>query len=208
MSLSAFTLGAQVLPPPPASQLQSDRLDSTAQLFVRSFRFDGNTVFSNEDLAKVTAPYTNRKITSGELEEARRAVTLHYINHGYISSGAILPDQTPTNGIVTMRVIEGRISRIEVRGNRWLRDGFITSRLDRWDGPPLNLNQLTEGLQLLRQNPNVRQINAELKPGAAPGESVLDARVVDDQPFASACRPTIIVRLALVQRRSRCSSLI
>jgi hemolysin activation/secretion protein len=183
MSLLASTLGAQVLPPPPACQMQSNRLDSAARLFVRSFRFEGNTAFSNEELAKVTEPFTNREINSGELEEARRAVTVHYINHGYVSSGAVLPDQTPTNGIVLMRVVEGHISRVEVRGNHWLRDGFITSRLDRWDGPPLNVNPLTEGLQLLRQNPNVRQINAELKPGSAPGEGVLGARVVDELPF-------------------------
>ena len=45
------------------------------------------------------------------------------------------------------------------------------------------MNELKEGLQLLRQNPNVRQVNAELKPGAAPGEGVLDVRVADQQPF-------------------------
>lgn len=183
MSLFAPTLGAQVLPPPPASQMQSNRLDSAARLFIRSFRFEGNSVYSTAELAEITKPYTNREITSGELEEARRAITLHYINHGYVNSGAVLPDQTPTDGIVTMRIVEGHISRIAVRGNHWLRDGFITNRLDRWDGPPLNINTLTEGLQLLRQNPNVRQINGELKPGAAPGEGVLDARVVDEQPF-------------------------
>lgn len=183
MSLFASTLGAQVLPPPPAGQMQSNRLDSAARLFIQTFRFEGNSVYSTAELGEVIKPYTNREITSGELEEARRAVTLHYINHGYVNSGAILPDQTPTNGIVTIRIVEGHISRIEVRGNHWLRDGFITNRLDRWDGPPLNINTLTEGLQLLRQNPNVRQINGELKPGAAPGEGILDARVVDEQPF-------------------------
>lgn len=183
LSLSAFTLRAQVLPPPPASQLDSKRLDTIVRLFVRGFRFEGNSVYSNEELAKVTQPFTNREITNGELEEARRAVTLHYINGGYVNSGAVLPDQAPTNGIIIMRIVEGRISRIEVHGNHWLRDGFITNRLDRWDGPPLNINELTDGLQLLRQNPNVRQINGELKPGAAPGEGVLDARVVDDMPF-------------------------
>src|ERR1051326_2143167 len=101
----AFTLAAQVLPPPPASQLESKKLDSAAKLFVRMFQFEGNAAFSSDELSKVTASYTNREITSGELEEARRAVTLHYINHGYVNSGAILPDQTPTNGIVTLRVM-------------------------------------------------------------------------------------------------------
>lgn len=183
LSLFAHTIAAQILPPPPASQLESKKLDSVARLFVREFRFEGNSAFSNEELAKVTGAYANREITSGDLEEARRAVTLHYISHGYVNSGAVLPDQTPTNGIVTIRVIEGKISRIEVQGNHWLRDGFITSRLRRWDGPPLNVNELKDGLQLLRQNPNVRQVNAELKPGTAPGDGVLDVRVVDQQPF-------------------------
>jgi len=183
LSLFAHTLGAQVLPPPPASQLESRKLDSVARLFVRGFQFEGNTAFSSEELAKVTEPYTNREITSGELEDARRAVTLHYINHGYVNSGAVLPDQSPTNGIVIIRVVEGKLSRIEAHGNHWLRDSFITRRLQRWDGPPLNVNELKEGLQLLRQNPNVRQVNAELKPGTAPGEGVLDVRVVDQQPF-------------------------
>ena len=183
LSFFASGLGAQVLPPPPASQLESKKLDSVARLFVRGFRFEGNSAFSNEELGKVIESYTNREITSGDLGEARRAVTLHYINHGYVNSGAVLPDQNPTNGIVTMRLVEGNLSGIEVRGNHWLRDGFVTSRLRRWDGPPLNVNELQEGLQLLRQNPNVRQINAELKPGTAPGEGILDVRVVDQQPF-------------------------
>src|SRR5215471_18025272 len=118
LSFLAVSLSAQLLPPPPASQMESNRLDSAARLFVRSFSFESNTVFSNEELAKVTAQYTNRQINSGELEEARRAVTLHYINHGYVNSGAVFPDQTPTNGIVMMRIVEGHISQIEVHGNR------------------------------------------------------------------------------------------
>src|SRR5207244_3727333 len=39
------------------------------------------------------------------------------------------------------------------------------------------------GLQLLRQDPNIRQINAELEPGGTPGESILKAVVKENQPF-------------------------
>jgi hemolysin activation/secretion protein len=177
LTLFALSISAQVLPPPPAN------MTMPAQLVVSEYRFEGNRAFTQAELAKVTKPFANRAITSEDLEDARRAVTLFYINRGYVNSGAVIPDQEPTNGIVTIRIVEGVLSEIDVHGNKWLRDGYIKKRLSRWSTAPLNLNKLQEGLQLLRQNPNVQQINAELKPGNAPGESVLDARVVDEQPF-------------------------
>jgi hemolysin activation/secretion protein len=166
-----------------ATAVHGEKLSTTARLFVREFRFEGNTAFSSEQLAKVTAPYANREITSEELEDARRAVTMFYVSHGYINSGAVIPDQTPGHGIITMRIVEGVLSKIELHGNRWLRDGYLTARVQRWSAAPLDMNQLKDGLQILRQNPNVAQINAELLPGTAPGEAVLDLRVVDQQPF-------------------------
>ena len=117
------------------------------------------------------------------MEDARRAVTLYYINHGYINSGAVIPDQDPTNGVVTIRIIEGVLTKFNVHENKWLHDSYITNQLQRWSQPPLNMGALQEGLQILRQNPNFKQINAELMPGTAPGQGFLDLRVVDQQPF-------------------------
>src|SRR6185369_11136289 len=183
LALVSATLEAHVLPPPPAPPDASKRLSAETHLFVRGFQFEGNHAFTDAELAKVTEPFTNRKISSEDLEEARRAVSLYYVNHGYINSGAVIPDQDPTGGTILIRIVEGKLSGIELKGNKWLRDSFITNRVGRWSTPPLNLNKLQEGLQLLRQNPNVRQINAELKPGTEPGQSLLDLRVTDQQPF-------------------------
>lgn len=174
---------AQVLPPPPVGPEQDYKLPTAPRLLVREFQFEGNRAFSVAELSLVTSSFTNRSLSSEELEQARRAVSLFYINHGYVNSGALLPDQNPTNGIIRIQIVEGVLTGIELSGNRWLRDNYINSRLQRWATPPLNLNQLQEGLQLLRQNPNVQQINAELKPGTAPGEALLDVRVADQQPF-------------------------
>ena len=152
-------------------------------MFVRGFKFEGNRAFSSNELAKVTEPFTNREITSGEIEEARRAVSVFYVTNGFVNSGAVIPDQNPASGTITIRIVEGVLSGIELRGNKWLTDRYITSRVRRWSEAPLNVNELQEGLQLLRQNPNVKQINAELRPGMAPGESLLDLKVEDQQPF-------------------------
>ena len=183
VSLWTVALGAPVLPPPPVPADPAHRLSTEARLWVSGYRFEGNRAFTDAELASVTAPFTNRELTSEEIEEARRSVTLHYIDHGYVNSGAVIPDQDPKDGVITFRIVEGELSKIELHGNRWLRDDYIKSRLRRWSAQPLNLNDLQEGLQLFRQNPNVRQVNAELKPGSVPGESLLDLRVEDEQPF-------------------------
>ncbi len=176
--LTPASVHGQVLPPPPA-----EKSTTPAQVFVREFKFDGATAFSEAELQNVTALYTGRNITADELEDARRAVTLYYVNHGYVNSGAILPDQDPTDGIIRVQVVEGTLAKVEVHGNHWLRNAYIETQLRRWTESPLNLNELKEGLQLLRQNPNITQVNAELLPGAAPGESTLDLRVTDQHPF-------------------------
>ena len=180
--LSGSALPAQVLPPLATRPTEVQQLPTATRLYVRGFQFEGHHAFSTAELTRVTGSFTNRELSSEQLEQARRAVSLFYINHGYVNSGALLPDQDPTNGIIRIQIVEGVLTGIELSGNHWLRDRYINSRLERWSTAPLNLNQMQEGLQLLRQNPNVRQINAELKPGTAPGEAVLDVRVADQQP--------------------------
>src|SRR6266576_1711372 len=63
------------------------------------------------------------------------------------------------------------------------RDCSTNIEIGRGAGRPLNFNKLKEGLQLLRQNSTISQINAELKPGGVPGESILDVDIKDTQPF-------------------------
>ncbi|HUJ72295.1 MAG TPA: ShlB/FhaC/HecB family hemolysin secretion/activation protein [Verrucomicrobiae bacterium] len=172
------------LPPLTLSPSESGALSSGARVFVREFRFQGNTIFSSMELATLTAPYVNRELTSEQLEEVRRLLTAFYVEFGYVNSGAILPDQDVRDGIVTFQIVEGVLSDIKIRGkDRRLRDSYITTRLRRWAGPPLRINELKEGLLLLRQDPNVKQINAELRPGTKPGESYLDVYLQEEQPF-------------------------
>src|SRR5262249_9907457 len=138
---------------------------------------------SSSTLAKVTQKYTGREITAEELEQARQDLTLYYINRGFINSGAILPDQNVGNGVITFQIVEGKLSGVQVKGNFWFRSWWLRNEVRRAAGQPLNFNKLKEGLQLLRTNPLIARINAELKPGGVPGESLMDVDIQEVQPF-------------------------
>lgn len=153
------------------------------KVFVREFRFEGHTVVSSEELQTVAAPYTNREVTTENLESLRTAVTLLYIQRGYVTSGAVIPDQAVTDAIVRIHVIEGALAEINVEGARWLWPGYYRRRIALGAGPPINVYQLQERLQLLQQDPRVERINAELRRGVSPGRSELNVRVSEPRPF-------------------------
>jgi len=170
--------GRHVEPASPETPLSTrERID------VRQFTFTGNTVFTHEQLAAVTAPYAGRAITAEELQEARRQLTLHYVERGYLNSGAIIPDQPVADGVVEIQIIEGRLVEVEVTGNAHLRAAYFQNRLQPEAEAPLNVQDLQERLQLLQQSPLIEQLQAELAPGVQPGQSVLRLGVREARPY-------------------------
>ena len=173
-----------VLSPNPSSPAAGEPpLSMRERVMVRQFELTGNTVFSAEELATVTAPYTHRALTAEELQEVRRQLTLYYVERGYLNSGAIIPDQPVEEGVVQIRVIEGRLSEVAVIGNTHLHADYFQDRLRPEANAPLNVQQLQDRLQLLQQNPLIAQLQAELAPGVAPGEGVLQLGVRESRPY-------------------------
>jgi len=176
----------EILPPvqsaPPEERKEKGPI---LRVFVKKINVVGSTVFSQEELAKVTGPYENREISTEDLEEVRRLITLMYVNKGYANSGAVIPDQAVTEGFVTIQVIEGKLSDIRIEGNKWFRASYLRDRIELSSKPPFNMNPLRERLQILLQDDRLERLNAELKPGAQLGEAILDVAVQEASPFRS-----------------------
>jgi hemolysin activation/secretion protein len=175
----------QVEPPAGAAR---ERLSGGLRVRVTGWRVVGSTVFAEADFARVLAPYTGREIGSEELIAARDAVTRLYVQNGYISSGALLPDQDVANGVIELEVVEGRLGEVTVRGTKWLRRSYLADRARRGARAPLNVKDLEQQLELLQQAPQVRRIDARLAPGPARDESVLDLYVEEANPFQLSLR--------------------
>ncbi|MGA1823913.1 MAG: ShlB/FhaC/HecB family hemolysin secretion/activation protein [bacterium] len=162
---------------------ESNTLSSLPSVFVRKFTFIGNTVFSAQELSLLTKPYTNRHITFEELQELRRTITRYYIDNGYINSGAVIPDQRVENGHIAIKIIEGMVKDITIEGNRYYRSRYFTDRLFLAALPVVNVNTIQKTLQHLEQDPLIKYIKAELKPGIMPGESILHVNVKEENPY-------------------------
>ena len=169
------------LPPQPS---EGAPLAQGPRFVLRDVTIAGNTVLDQAAIRGVVEPYLGKPVTTADLEEIRRQLTLLYINRGYINSGVVIPDQNVVNGVVAFRVVEGRVSDIEVTGTDHFDPEYFISRLAHGTEPPFNVENLAREQQILLQDPLVKRLNLELLPGLEPGEARLHADVLEGSRYS------------------------
>jgi len=152
-------------------------------LFVRRIELRNSTVLTAADTGALVAPYENRMVSLEELHELRHELSRAYVDRGYVSSGVVLPDQRVVDGVVGFLAVEGALTEIAVEGNRRYRDEVIAKRIQRQLQQPLDIAELAASLETLRDDPLVERIDAQLLPGAAPGQSYLRVGMTERRPL-------------------------
>ncbi len=161
----------------------SERNDES--FFIEYINVEGNTVLQAE-ISRLVRPFNEQKVTLENLLCLRSQITELYLANGYTNSGAFLPNnQDLSQEIVTIQVIEGTLEEIQISGLERLQDNYIRSRLQLATQKPLNQNNIEEALELLKLNPLIKQINAELTTGTAPGQSILIVDVQEASAFGA-----------------------
>lgn len=163
----------------PASQLlnQKDRCDALKE----SEKNPPPRIFPR---SKNDAPV---ELTFAQLLEARSAITQLYICKGYITSGAMIPEQKfpppPEAGVAVIQIVEGTLEDIQIIGTRRLNPNYIRSRLRKAKKQSLNRDQLLETLKLLQLNPRIENLSAELAAGTRFGTNLLVVKVKEARTF-------------------------
>jgi hemolysin activation/secretion protein len=159
-------------------------LDIPGTIVVEKFNFAGSTVFSSEELNRAISDFVDKPISFAQLLLAANKITELYVQKGYITSGAYVPEQNLQSGEVNIQIVEGSLADIEVdivEGR--LKPEYIRDRLDSATSTPLNIKRLQEALQILQLNPLISSLDAELSAGIKPGTNYLAVSVVGADSF-------------------------
>ena len=157
--------------------------EPTQQIPVQRVLILGSTILTPEEINPLVGPLEGRLVTLSELRQLANKITEIYLERGYVTSRAILPAQTISEGVVRIEVIEGILTEIQIEGTKRLRNSYIESRIRLGVGQPLDTARLENQLRLLRANPLFENIEASLRASETPGESILIVRVTETNPF-------------------------
>lgn len=168
------------------SDAQSAAVPATAaaRFFIQELRILGNTTLPAVEIERVSYAFLGPGKTLEDVQSARLALENLYHSKGFGTVFVDIPEQSVADGIVRLRVTEGKLARTRTTGAQYFSERQISNALPEGsEGRVPNLTTLQSQLQALNVVTPDRAVTPILKAGAAPGTVDLTLRVDDRSPF-------------------------
>jgi len=175
-SLAACASALAQTPPKP---------DDSPRFGIRRFVFDGATLLPLERLEADTRQFTGPKRSFSDVQRALEVVERAYSEAGWSAVQVVLPEQELERGEIHFQIIEAKIGRVIVEGNKFFDEANIrASAPSLVPGKAPNINDIARSLRVANENP-AKQAQVLLRSGQE--EATVDAvlRVVDEKPDKS-----------------------
>jgi hemolysin activation/secretion protein len=167
------------VPAPPVSETPAQ---PSPAFMLNSLTVEGNTLLPQADLDALTASYVGKEVTFDDLSKAVDGINKLYREKGYFTSQAYIPPQNVAEGTVVIQVLEGKIGKIDVSGNRYYKAWAIKRNIPQKEGEALNIPDLEKALNVMNNQENFR-LKATLSPGEAAGETDITLELAERQPW-------------------------
>ena len=152
--------------------VQAERPKESGELSfeVKEIRVTPSKLLSTEEIRKAIHFKGAGPMTVTELQDMVDRLNALYQEKKILTAQAVLPPQKVEDGIVYIRLIEGRYGKTVVEGNHRIAEDTILHRIHAVHGDLVNVDALQDDLRVYNST-NTYQLQAELVPGEEEGTS-------------------------------------
>ncbi|MCA1971678.1 MAG: BamA/TamA family outer membrane protein [Caenispirillum sp.] len=180
----------------PSEPIRRDALERPAvepapdavRFLVREIRFTPSEILTPAELDAIAAEFRGKELTLADLRRLTERINALYKAKGVVTATAVIPPQDVSAGIVHIRLIEGRVGRVNIEGNATTRTVYIADRLRLEPNDLVDLGRLEKNLRRFNRTNDV-QLRAGLKPGEAFGTT--DIEITASEPPRHELRLTL-----------------
>jgi len=178
---------APTKPPPPEPQVRPPiaapfKPPVPPRFAIQRFLVEGNSLLRQSELDRILAPFSGNDRDFGDIQRALEALQDVYTGRGYNAVRVSVPEQDIRSGEVRLRVVEARIRRVRVQGNRFFDEKNVRAGLPSLaEGTSPNTRAIGQDAQLVNENPS-KQVSVALQAADDPGQVDATVRVTDEKP--------------------------
>lgn len=150
---------------------------------ILEYRVEGNSVLPAIRIEQAVYGFLGEKKTIKDVEAARAALEKAYQDTGYPTVFVDIPEQSVNDGVVRLRVTEGRVERLRVTGSRYYSLGRIKEKVPELaEGQVPYFPEVQKELAALNRGAE-RRVTPVLRPSPTPGKVEVDLKVADRFPL-------------------------
>lgn len=149
---------------------------------IARFQVDGNTLLPDAEVQHAVAPLAGPERVYGDIQKALEALEVAYRKAGFSAVQVYVPEQELSTGVVRIQVTESVLGKVTISGARYFDNDNVRGSLPALkEGRPPNLRDLSEGIQLVNDNP-AKQVEVTLGIGAEEGRVDAKVAVTESNP--------------------------
>lgn len=148
---------------------------------ISRFEVSGNTLLPQQQIDQLLAKFLGKERDFGDVQRALEALEAAYHERGYNVVTIELPEQELNRGVVQLKVVQNKIGRVAVKGNRYFDEANIRRSLPGLrEGLTPNLKEVSGSIKLSNENP-AKKVNLKLQSGERDDEIDATLDVVDER---------------------------
>lgn len=148
---------------------------------ISGFRVSGASLLPDAQVQQVLAPFAGKGRNVNDVSAAADALRQAYADAGYPIVQVYPPEQTLAGGEVTLQVIEGKLRKVEVAGNKsYSTDNIRTSLPPLREDQSPNAGELVAAITMANENP-AKQVAVNFQAGVIPGDVNARIDVTEDR---------------------------
>jgi hemolysin activation/secretion protein len=182
------TTAAPSVPDPGATRDQPLMMNTRVNL--KTVQIEGGTIYPLSELATLYQPLLGHETSLADLIETTRSITRRYQQDGYLLSYAFLPQQTFSNGVARVVLVEGYIKDYQLQGDVGRVKGLLDKLVAKLQAErPLTRKTFERYTTLMSRIPGVTLQAQVPPPGTTDGAAYLVAQA-SRKPFTSTLSTT------------------
>ncbi len=183
-----FAVACSVVSPlyaePAVEAVANDTSQEDHRFNIWEFRVEGNSLLENRRIERVVYSYLGPKKTIRDVDAAVAALNQEYRQEGYPTVLVDIPEQEVKEGVVRLRVTEGKVDRLRISGSRYYSLGRIREELPALaQGNVPHLPTVQKQMLAMGQETGDRVITPVMRPGRTPGTLEVELKVKDELPL-------------------------
>jgi hemolysin activation/secretion protein len=157
--------------------------DGIPRFDIARFQVNGNTLLPEPAVDTLLAPFTGKARDFGDVQRALEALEAAYHELGYSVVQVALPEQELNQGVIKLQVVETRLGKLRVEGNRFFDTANIRNSVPGLrEGETPNIAQVSASLKLANENP-AKKTALQLQSGGKDDEIDAVLKVTDEKPW-------------------------